>query len=857
MAKRLQLRGGTTAQNNAFTGAARELTVDTDTWSLRLHDGETAGGKILSDWGHVTGNLVPSANVTYDLGSLTHQWRSLYVSGNTIYLGGTPISVSNNGNLLINGNSVIVTGNVKFNDTTVFNLSGLNIENSDLSHGFTARLQLPANGSSNAVIVQNNYGNVTVTSGVDIGNTKTWRFGSNGVLTLPIGGNILNSDGSTLTTLDYLELTNDAFIFEPYAGPLVSFTKTNGGNEVDAIDTSIAITRGNNQGIYNPLLETQWDDTSNDGASPTGTLWNNSGWGDLTNLNQRTYYSFYEAFLGQIGNNILAAEPVMKDVANNKYYKFDFTVWGASWQGAPVTYTRTQIDPVTGDTIGSPVEFIKVGSADPTLVNDPIDTNLTLARGNNQGLYNIALETNWSTVGDAQDSPEGTLWNNEGWNNLRNVRQRTYDTFLSTLGYAIGENILNKELVMHDTVNDKFYAIKFSSWTAGGNGGGFSYTRQLINTDNFFEKLDYGDQVDILVEDDGAGSGIGITRGENQALYNPYREEGWDSDISPAGTLWNIEGWDDLSNLTTRNYTTFYSAFGNGGLGNKIPGSKCIVYLPDTNQYFAIHFLSWTQNNNGGGFSYLRYEIDTTQLNEGIRFADNTLLKTAEGLGRVKSTASGSRRIEEVTGNKTVSVTAIGTTNLTTTLSRAVSNNNSIYIDVSTSNIDNIMENPSAYGITNYNTIQFSLDNSTWYTWAGSTGYTGTERSYSLQGNPQLTYNQGDTVYFRYTGGGAPQVWWDKNDLPGGSTNFRGAVIDYHAYTGEATFIGTIHIVSDTGSEHITHTEVSSGDNDSENDDLWLVENEGTISYRRIDGEAKTLKVHWTAKVFYGSEFWD
>lgn len=49
MAKRLQLRGGTTAQNNAFTGAARELTIDTDNWHLRIHDGSTVGGILVSN----------------------------------------------------------------------------------------------------------------------------------------------------------------------------------------------------------------------------------------------------------------------------------------------------------------------------------------------------------------------------------------------------------------------------------------------------------------------------------------------------------------------------------------------------------------------------------------------------------------------------------------------------------------------------------------------------------------------------------------------------------------------------------------------------------------------------------------
>ena len=44
MAKRVQLRRGTTAQNNAFTGAVGEVSVDTDKEVLVVHDGTTAGG---------------------------------------------------------------------------------------------------------------------------------------------------------------------------------------------------------------------------------------------------------------------------------------------------------------------------------------------------------------------------------------------------------------------------------------------------------------------------------------------------------------------------------------------------------------------------------------------------------------------------------------------------------------------------------------------------------------------------------------------------------------------------------------------------------------------------------------------
>ena len=44
MAKQLQMRRGTTAQHQSFTGAAGELTVNTDTNTVVVHDGSQAGG---------------------------------------------------------------------------------------------------------------------------------------------------------------------------------------------------------------------------------------------------------------------------------------------------------------------------------------------------------------------------------------------------------------------------------------------------------------------------------------------------------------------------------------------------------------------------------------------------------------------------------------------------------------------------------------------------------------------------------------------------------------------------------------------------------------------------------------------
>jgi len=59
MAKKLQLRGGTTSQHTSFTGALREVTVDTDKNVVVVHNGSTAGG-----FPAATGDLLASNNLS-------------------------------------------------------------------------------------------------------------------------------------------------------------------------------------------------------------------------------------------------------------------------------------------------------------------------------------------------------------------------------------------------------------------------------------------------------------------------------------------------------------------------------------------------------------------------------------------------------------------------------------------------------------------------------------------------------------------------------------------------------------------------------------------------------------------------
>lgn len=76
MATQVQFRRGTTTQNNAFTGAAGEITYDTEVKTLRLHDGTSAGG----------GATLVNASGAQTLANKTISTGSIW-QGNSVALG--------------------------------------------------------------------------------------------------------------------------------------------------------------------------------------------------------------------------------------------------------------------------------------------------------------------------------------------------------------------------------------------------------------------------------------------------------------------------------------------------------------------------------------------------------------------------------------------------------------------------------------------------------------------------------------------------------------------------------------------------------------------------------------------------
>jgi len=199
MPTQLQLRRGNTAQTATFTGAVAEITVDTDKKTVIVHDGTTAGGfalalesaqldqfaftkanlafdransafaqantaystantKFNSSGGTISGNVIVTGNVTpttdnvYSLGSVGNRWKDLFVGPGSINIDGIVIG-NTGGNIVISGASDFVfqstsgapsvsssaTANIALN---AFNQANLAFNQANTSYGSFAQANL-------------------------------------------------------------------------------------------------------------------------------------------------------------------------------------------------------------------------------------------------------------------------------------------------------------------------------------------------------------------------------------------------------------------------------------------------------------------------------------------------------------------------------------------------------------------------------------------------------------------------------------------------------------------------------------------------------------------------------------------
>jgi hypothetical protein len=87
----------------------------------------SASGNLLV--GGVSSDLIPTANVTYNLGNATNQWKSLYVSNNTIYINNVAVTIGAGNVLQVAGANVVTSTGNTTNVTTLVVSGNANVGN--------------------------------------------------------------------------------------------------------------------------------------------------------------------------------------------------------------------------------------------------------------------------------------------------------------------------------------------------------------------------------------------------------------------------------------------------------------------------------------------------------------------------------------------------------------------------------------------------------------------------------------------------------------------------------------------------------------------------------------------------------
>lgn len=133
-------------------------------------------------------------------------------------------------------------------------------------------------------------------------------------------------------------------------GPTISFSKPGGADHTlpahqDHLTSSVALTRGNSQGMFNILQESGYT-----GASPADTEWataiNNPGDEiSATNYAALDFTTWVAAYGNSTGNNILNYDAVVHLVTDDVYLDLRFTSFQGGGGGGGFAYERSTAVP--------------------------------------------------------------------------------------------------------------------------------------------------------------------------------------------------------------------------------------------------------------------------------------------------------------------------------------------------------------------------------------------------------------------------------------------------------------------------------------------------------------------------------
>lgn len=180
---------------------------------------------------NATGNLLPAANVTYDIGSSSKSWRDLYLSGNSIYLG----------NLIIQDAGTNQIAFFLSDGITPATVDPINVDISSISNG-ASEISIAASSGNASISIggvtdvakfttagMEVTGNITASQGFANGNSRV-LISANGNITANVAGNIISQTH-----------TGGLEVF----GTISTAGNINTGNLLAALITSTDVVAGN------------------------------------------------------------------------------------------------------------------------------------------------------------------------------------------------------------------------------------------------------------------------------------------------------------------------------------------------------------------------------------------------------------------------------------------------------------------------------------------------------------------------------------------------------------------------------------------------------------------------------------
>jgi hypothetical protein len=294
------------------------------------------------------------------------------------------------------------------------------------------------------------------------------------------------------------------------------------------------------------------------------------------------------------------------------------------------THVHTTIPSVVGDGVVKVVNGVFQSPATGIFDAD-VDNNANIAQSK---IANLSSDlTTLRTSGQTLDSKINSL---SGWStsavNLA-LTGSTLNTKINNLsGYVTGitgtfgasVNSLNTYAVFtsgNQNISGNKTFVGYTGTTGYSSITFLNLSGTNLNINNTFTS---GSLVQITQDSYGSqvvdtiATGVKLTRSQYQPwLYNPDNQDGYND--TPTNTLWNIDGWSDFSNLTTRNYVNFTVFNVYYYDPSSITSKQWVMKDTLNNAYYKFEFTSFDYfddyyGNGGGGFSYKRtrlYPVNT------------------------------------------------------------------------------------------------------------------------------------------------------------------------------------------------------------------------------------------------------